>query len=153
MERLTYMDGGKWRMRIGDTEYSGKEADRVSDYENTGLEPEKIEQLKGEVFGLRLDKQELEQYRSLGPIDRLRELVEADREGRCVVLPCKIGDTLYRIQRFKRGKNWRKEAEYIRTAELNKNNFWRVVFEGELGETVFLTREAADAALKGDQHG
>ena len=86
-------------------------------------------------------------------LDRLRELVEADRDGRCVVLPCKIGDTLYRIQRFKRGKNWRKEAEYIRTAELNKNNFWRVVFEGELGESVFLTREAAEAALKGEQHG
>ena len=86
-------------------------------------------------------------------LDRLRELVEADRDGRCVVLPCKIGDTLYRIQRFKRGKNWRKEAEYIRTVELNKNNFWRVVFEGELGETVFLTREAAEAALKGEQHG
>ena len=86
-------------------------------------------------------------------LERLRELAQADREGRCVVLPCKVGDTLYRIQRFKRGKNWRKEAEYIRTVELNKNNFWRVVFEGELGETVFLTREAADAVLKGDQHG
>lgn len=79
---------------------------------------------------------------------RLRELMEADRDGRCIVLPCKIGDTLYRIQRFKRGKNWRKEAEYIRTVELNKNNFWRVVFEGELGETVFLTREAAENALQ-----
>lgn len=33
MERLTYMDGGKWRMRIGDTEYSGKEVDRISAYE------------------------------------------------------------------------------------------------------------------------
>ena len=74
---------------------------------------------------------------------RLRELMEADRDGRCIVLPCKIGDTLYRIQRFKCGKNCRKEAEYIRTVELNKNNFWRVVFEGELGETVFLSREAA----------
>ena len=83
---------------------------------------------------------------------RAGELIEADRDGRCMVLPCKIGDTLYRIQRFKRGKNWRKEAEYIRTVELNKNNFWRVVFDGELGETVFLTREAAEAALKGDRH-
>lgn len=36
-----------------------------------------IEQLKGEAFGLRVDKQELEQYRALGPIDRLRELAEA----------------------------------------------------------------------------
>lgn len=30
-------------------------------------------------------------------LDRLKELVEADRDGRCVVFPCKVGDTLYRI--------------------------------------------------------
>ena len=28
-------------------------------------------------------------------LDRLRELAEADREGRCVVLPCKLGDKLF----------------------------------------------------------
>ena len=28
-------------------------------------------------------------------LDRLRELVQADREGRCVVLPCKVGDPVY----------------------------------------------------------
>ena len=63
--------------------------DRLAAYEDTGLEPEEIEQLKGEVFGLKVDKQELEQYRALGPIDRLRELKQADDEGRCVVLPFK----------------------------------------------------------------
>ena len=31
------------------------------------------------------------------PLDRLREIAEADREGRCVVLPCKLGDTVYFI--------------------------------------------------------
>lgn len=30
-------------------------------------------------------------------LDRLRELVEADRDGRCVVLPCKIGENVWRI--------------------------------------------------------
>ena len=30
-------------------------------------------------------------------LDRLSELIEADRDGRCVVFPCKVGDTLYRI--------------------------------------------------------
>ena len=30
-----------------------------------------------------------------GGIDRLRELAEADKDGRCVVLPCKVGDTAY----------------------------------------------------------
>ena len=77
MKRLTYFDGGKWRLKIGDTEYSGEAVDRLAAYEETGLEPGEIEQLKGEAFGLRVDKQELEQYRALGPIDRLRELAEA----------------------------------------------------------------------------
>ena len=60
-------------------------ANKLDAYEDTGLEPEEIEQLKGEVFGLKVDKQELEKYRALGPIDRLRELVEVDREGRCSI--------------------------------------------------------------------
>ena len=86
-------------------------------------------------------------------LDRLRELAQADREGRCIVLPCKIGSTLYRMQRFKRGKNWRKEAEFIRTVELNRNNFWRIVMDGEIGKTVFLTRAEAQAALRREQDG
>lgn len=59
-----------------------KAFERLSAYEETGLEPGEIEQLKGEVFGLRLDKQELS---ALGPIDRLRELAQAHKENR--VLP------------------------------------------------------------------
>ena len=96
MDRLTYgcdnwHGGGKWFVAIdaeGREDY-GPHVDRLAAYEETGLEPGEIEQLKGEVFGLRLDKQELEQYRALGPIDRLRELKQADDEGRCVVLPFK----------------------------------------------------------------
>ena len=42
MERLTYFDGGKWRLKIGDTEYSGEAVDRLAAYEDTGLEPEEI---------------------------------------------------------------------------------------------------------------
>lgn len=45
MKRLTYFDGGKWRLKIGDTEYSGKAVDRLAAYEETGLEPERIELL------------------------------------------------------------------------------------------------------------
>ena len=29
-------------------------------------------------------------------LDRLKELLEADREGRCVVLPCKVGDKVWK---------------------------------------------------------
>lgn len=45
MERYTYFDGGKWRLKIGDTEYSGEVVDRLAAYEETGLEPERIELL------------------------------------------------------------------------------------------------------------
>lgn len=55
MERHTYFEGGKWRLRVGDTEYSGPLVDRLAAYEDTGLTPEEIEQLKGEAFGLRVD--------------------------------------------------------------------------------------------------
>ena len=40
MERYTYFDGGKWRLKIGDTEYSGDWVDRLAAYEDTGLKPE-----------------------------------------------------------------------------------------------------------------
>ena len=66
-------------------------ANKLDTYEDTGLEPEEIERLKGEVFGLKVDKQELEQYRALGPIDCLRELVEADRAGRVKILSSTTG--------------------------------------------------------------
>ena len=45
MEGYTYFDGGKWRLKIGDTEYSGEVVDRLAAYEETGLEPERIELL------------------------------------------------------------------------------------------------------------
>jgi len=94
------------------------------------------------------------------PDDRLRTLVEADRDGRCAVLPCKVGDTvwayddvfnqiapyqvdmveLYGHKGVSFCSNWRKNGELM--ADLD--------FDAEdIGKTVFLTREAAEAALKG----
>lgn len=34
---------------------------------------------------------------TVGGFDHLRELAEADKDGRLVVLPCKVGDTVYRL--------------------------------------------------------
>lgn len=77
-------------------------ANKLDAYEDTGLEPEEIEQLKGEVFGLKVDKQELEKYRAIGPIDRLRELVEADLAGRVKILSSTTGMTCGACDHFKR---------------------------------------------------
>lgn len=92
---------------------------RLAAYEDTGLEPGEIEQLKGEVLGLRLDKQELEQYRALGPIDRLRELARADKDGK---IKAYIVDSFYCDICQKR---------HDRIKEIK----------------VYLTRDAAEAAL------
>ena len=86
MERLTYFDGGKWRLKIGDTEYSGAWVDRLAAYEETGLEPEEVlpKEYAGEIMKSMIL---LKEYQKLGSIDRLRELAQADREGRCFIGP------------------------------------------------------------------
>lgn len=86
----------------------------------------------------------------LDRVDRLRELVEADRGGRCVVLPCKVGDVVYVPDR----NNMKVLKKEVRQVSFNHHGKW-VVFVGcivvdigEIGKTVFLTREEAEAALE-----
>lgn len=83
--------------------------------------------------------------------ERLKEYEDAEQAGRLVVLPCKFGDPLYRIRRFKRGKNWTKEAAHIMSTTMTMNNVADILFGGVMGKTVFLTREEAEAALKGGE--
>lgn len=104
MERYTYFDSGKFRLKIDDTEYSGDWVDRLAAYEETGLEPE--------------------------------ELAQAKKKGRLVVLPCEIGSPVYSHARKLDG------ADYVRETEF----WWSDI--PQMGKTVFLTREAAEAALE-----
>ena len=80
-------------------------------------------------------------------LDELREMVQAKRDGRCVVLPCKVGDTVYLL-----GKNCVLENKVLQVS-FNNSGDW-VVFTDcksllfcKIGETAFITREAAEAAL------
>lgn len=142
-----------------------KAFDRLAAYEETGLEPGEIEQLKGEVFGLRLDKQELEQYRALGPIDRLRELKQADDEGRCVVLKCKPNATVWFIKSAFSTAHFPIEGNHVSikgvacdgdiycSAITAYNKISRSFYMSDIGKTVFLTREEAEAALRREQDG
>ena len=82
MERYTYFDGGKWRIKIGDTEYSGDWVDHLAAYEDTGLKPEDMKRAFNEDAVLKLAGQAL----GMSP-DRLRELAYAEKDGRLVVLP------------------------------------------------------------------
>ena len=65
--------------------------ERLAAYEDTGLEPESVEALKLSMMGKAIS--EITEFNGL-PIDRLRELAEADKDGRLVVLPFTSGRTL-----------------------------------------------------------
>lgn len=158
MERLTYWcdnghGGGKWFVAIdaeGGEDY-GPHVDRLAAYEETGLEPGEIEQLKGEVFGLRLDKQELS---ALGPIDRLRELAQADKLiGKTVYYPYAEKILEKRVSHFiiydeRRANLPPKESWFC----INDDKSETFGFE-DIGKTVFLTREEAESALRREQDG
>ena len=96
-------------------------------------------------------------------LDRFRQLVKADRAGRLVVLPCKVGGTLWVTGRDSVPREMRLEAPDIRTACTDEDNLcmstcsrkpdgfcaYRLRNDGtDIGKTVFLTREEAEKALE-----
>lgn len=84
MKRLTYFDNGKWRVKIGDTEYRGHWAGAGGrrTFETGKHGAEKLLTASQPTRAVA----EITEFEGI-PIDRLRELAQADREGRCVVLP------------------------------------------------------------------
>ena len=70
--------------------FMGNAVDRLAAYEDTGLEPDDIKRVFNEDAVLNLAGQAL----GITP-DRLRELAQADREGRCVVIDVKIGQRVW----------------------------------------------------------
>lgn len=86
-----------------------------------------------------------------GGIDRLRELAEADKDGRCVVLPCKVGDTVW----FKTYKNNARDCIGVQPHEVTRISA-SIIVPGEIvdigipvdqiGVRVFLSETEAVAA-------
>ena len=84
-------------------------------------------------------------------IERLRELAAADKDGRVVVLPCKVGEPAYwvhngiitdcRINRIQVNR----KGVFLCLKSIKSHGAFRA--DVCLGETVFLTREEAEKAL------
>ena len=87
-------------------------------------------------------------------LDRLRKLAQADREGRCVVLPCKKGDTVWRIVHDAAPHITKDRCTDIK---YENRDIWvhligdRVMGGWNFGKLLFLTREDAEAALRREQ--
>ena len=90
-------------------------------------------------------------------LERLKELVEADREGRCVVLPCKLHDKVFFVENgcvketeVDSFHNWTSGHWKISTHTDRMFDHWKgyeIDFSG-INKTVFLAREEAEAALE-----
>ena len=129
---------------------------RLAEYEDTGLEPEEIKAMI--AASMRKAIAELKEFEGV-PIDRLRELAEADKEGRCVVPPCKVGDTVFIHDIIEYEIDEAGNNQYLivpcTVVEiiLHKNKIQVKCKESRdciwtIKENAFITKEAAEAALK-----
>lgn len=129
--------------------------DLLAAYEDTGMTPEEID----------MDHEAAETLRQLCrgcDLDRLEKLAEADKDGRVVVPPCKVGDRLYEVTGRKTISVYKVKA--IRVELFGLFIEWDIVEgfvwqslsginAGEIGKTVFFTREEAEKALKEVEQG
>lgn len=135
--------------------------ERLTAYEDTGLTPESVETLKLSMMGKTIS--EITEFEGL-PIERLKKLARADREGCVVVLPCKVGDTMWVTGRDNVAREMMLEPPDIRTVCTDEDNLcmatcnrkpdgfcaYRLRNDGsDINKVVFLTREEAEKALEG----
>ena len=150
MERCTI------RLKTGEARCSQLDGnvvvERLAAYEDTGLTPEEVlPKDKADEIALKLMR--LADLESLCSYDRIRELAEADKDGRVVVLPCKVGDTVWRIVRDGEPHITRDEVRDMYFADdmtpCVELVGGRVTFTEKFGKTIFLSREEAEKALRG----
>lgn len=95
---------------------------------------------------------------------KLQKYEDAEEQGRLVILPCKVGDTIYaptrsfvsefRVSQFDFG-GYEKPYLWVNwylTKGITGNFRIDGISASEIGKTVFLTREEAEAALNGVQN-
>lgn len=113
--------------------------DRLAAYEDTGLDPENMA--------------------------HWQEFFLAECDGRLVVLPCKVGDTVYRIDPGNFHSNWKPFVhpitvdeiswKYAKTMKGKKDLGFAIIANGSryklssIGKNVFLTHEEAEKVLEG----
>lgn len=112
--------------------------ERLAAYENTGLEPCETNEKYATIM-------ELNRLRLKISLARLCEILQAETEGRCVVLPCKVGDTVYRVVTPTPGTPLLSEMKI--TTMKQAASLVNLVGKHKL-ISYYLTREEAEAALR-----
>ena len=149
MERLTEYEvvgGHVHAVPTGDLDQAMM---RLAAYEDTGMEPEQCKNAKVIIESAFSD--------DTSKSERIRELLKADKDGRLVVLPCKVGDRLYEVTGRRTISVYKVRA--IRAELFGLFIEWDIVEgfvwqslsginAGEIGKTLFLNREEAEKALE-----
>ena len=119
-------------------------ANSLAAYEDTGLEPDVCSNYR---------KFEDEAISKGVTFKRIVELMNADHDGRLVVLPCKVGDDAWFVRKFGEERCITQREVDCVNIDSRGNVFVsaRRISGGYIGKTVFLTREEAEAALKGGE--
>jgi len=151
MERLTFLNGDEIPCVRNDQcfeeqseHYCGPAIDRLAAYEDTHMMPP-------DVMHMRMDMAILTALFDGIDVDRMREIVAAERGGRVVVLPCKVGDGLWTFCSHPVEQVYSFTVTDISTLNgrtmLNTSRCG-VIDARDVGKTVFLTREEAEKALE-----
>ena len=130
--------------------------ERLAAYEDTGLTPEEVlpKKMADDIAMKLLRLADLEGF---APYERLRKLAEADKNGRLVVLPCKVGQRVFasldtdkhisecEVKRIGMGNG----IGFIGLEPIGARGREYGVSLNGFGKTVFLTCEEAEKALEG----
>lgn len=149
-----YFDDNSGPDRIAQSAFRQRCVERLADYEDSACEPEEVlPKDKADEIALKLMRlADLENFCSY---TRLRELAEADKAGRLVVLPCKVGDKLYRVFDGNISEHEVQNMKYFarqRRLGIDMTPFFPDAGRF-IGKTVFLTREEAEKELEEIRNG
>ena len=112
---------------------------RLKAYEDTGLTPEEIIKI-----GMETEAGCVRAIARMYGVDtnRLRELAAADRDGRCIILPCKVYET-----------DGVRVYEHAVRGVIYRTAGGPDFDESTIGKSIFLTREEAERAMEGKRNG
>ena len=122
--------------------------ERLAEYEDTDLTPEVCANYK--AF-------EDEAISKGVTFARIVELMEADKDGRVVVLPCKAGDTLWTYCTYPVERAYKTDVTGVSVVNgevfINTSGPKRIISVSDIGRTVFRTREEAEKKLETMRNG
>lgn len=139
-----YFDDNSGPDRIAQSAFRQRCVERLADYEDTGLTLEELHAYW--VFFL---EDLIGEQKASEALDWFRQLVKADKDGRLVVLPCKVGDTIYHISKVRTSHF---EDDKIIIDDEGRWKIYEMPFAliqlPYIGKSYFLTREEAEKALE-----